>query len=191
MSYEEYLDDLSIPEATEWVDGEVIEMMSVSRAHAQMVRYVGRILDWYVEVRPIGEVYAEPFNMKTGPALPGRAPDLLLVLNDHADRLTDKNLAGPADLVVEVLSPGTEGTDRGDKFLEYEAGGVTEYWVLDPIREIADFYVRGNDGLFGRGETDADGYFTSTVLPGLRIHPNWLWSKRPVRQIMRELGLDD
>ena len=191
MSYEEYLDDPSIPEATEWVDGEVIEMMSVSRAHSLLVRYVGRLLDWYLESRPVGELHAEPFNMKTGPALPGRSPDLLLVLNDHAQRLTDKNLAGPADLVVEVLSPGTEGTDRGDKFLEYEAGGVAEYWVLDPIREIADFYVRRDDGLFGRGDTDAEGAFASTVLRGLRIHPDWLWSRRPVREVMRQLGLDD
>jgi Uma2 family endonuclease len=191
MSYEEYLDDLGIPEATEWVDGEVVEMMSVSPEHARLVAYLFRLLGSFLEARPLGEVFGEPFNMKTGPSLPGRSPDLLVILNDHAARVTEKNLAGPADIVIEVISPGTEATDRGSKFLEYEAGGVNEYWILDPHRLIADFYLRGSDGLFHEGERVADGAFASTVLPGLRVHPDWLWSRRPVRHVMRELGLDD
>ncbi len=191
MSYEEYLDDPAIPEATEWVDGEVIEMMSVSQEHARLVMYLSRLIGVYLEVRPIGEIFGEPFNMKTGPTLPGRSPDLLVLLEDHAGRMTTKNLAGPADLVIEVLSPGTEATDRGDKFLEYEGGGVVEYWLLDPLRRIAEFYVRGADGLFGTGAPDSEGAFSSVVLPGLRVHPDWLWSRRPVRAVMRELGLDD
>lgn len=191
MSYEEYLDDLSIPEATEWVDGEVIEMMSVSPEHARLVAYLFHLLQTYFDARPIGEVLGEPFNMKTGPSLPGRSPDLLVVLDDHAVRITAKNLAGPAGLAVEVISPGTEATDRGRKFVEYEAGGVSEYWLLDPHRHIAEFYVLGEDGRFGAGEMEADGSFASTVLPGLRIRPDWLWSRHTVRAIMRELGLDD
>src|SRR5688572_29108896 len=191
MSYEAYLCDPQIPAHTEWVDGEVIEMMSVSKAHAQTVRYLLQLLEAYLVARPIGDLYFEPFNMKTGKDLPGRSPDIMFVSAERADAVGDLSLNGPADIAIEVISPGTEGTDRGAKFLEYEQGGVGEYWVIDPLREISDFYVRAEDGLFRTGPTDDDGAFTSIILPGLRIHPDWLWSKRPVRQIMRELGLDD
>ncbi|MEX1102654.1 MAG: Uma2 family endonuclease, partial [Dehalococcoidia bacterium] len=178
MSYEEYLCDSTIPRHTEWVDGEVVEMMSVSKAHAQTVRYLLQLLEAYLVARPLGDLYFEPFNMKTAADLPGRSPDIMFVSAERADAVGDLSLQGPADVVIEVISPGTEGTDRGDKFLEYEQGGVAEYWVVDPLREIADFYVRGEDGLFRSGSVDADGSFASTVLPGLRIHPGWLWARR-------------
>ena len=47
---------------------------------------------------------------------------------EHLDRLTDSHLSGPADLAVEIVSPDSLGRDRGDKFAEYGAAGIPEYW---------------------------------------------------------------
>jgi len=38
------------------------------------------------------------------------------VAREHADRITDERVAGPADLIVEVISDDSVGRDRGDKF---------------------------------------------------------------------------
>ena len=56
---------------------------------------------------------------------------------EHLDRLTDSHLSGPADLVVEIVSPDSLGRDRGDKFAEYEAASIPEYWLIDPVRQQA------------------------------------------------------
>lgn len=189
MTYEEYLDDPSIEEHTEWVDGEVVPMMSVSRAHAELQMFLTVLIASYIQERNIGVLYADPFQMKVAPDLNGRAPDIMLVRAEHLDRLDDKHLEGPADLVIEIISPGTEHTDRGDKFVEYERGGVPEYWILDPLREIAEFFVRDEQGLFRGGEVSADGMFESPALDGLKVNVEWFWERPPVGPLLVELGI--
>ena len=98
-------------------------------------------------------------------------------------------LAGPADLVVEVISPGSRGLDRGDKLYEYEKGGVTEYWLLDPERKKAEFYVRGRDGSYTLAEF-AEGIFRSSVIKGLWLRVEWLWQRPlPIYAALHEVGL--
>jgi Uma2 family endonuclease len=184
MSYEEYLDDSTIDGHAEWVDGEVVPMMSVSRAHAQLSGCLFRLIGNYVEARRLGEVFYEPFQMKLST---GRAPDIIFVATDHADQIKDKHLEGPADLVIEIISPGTETVDRGDKFLEYESGGVPEYWILDPFREIAEFYVRDDAGIFRAARVSPDGVYESPALAGLRLKVDWSWERPPVGRLLDQL----
>ncbi|MEJ7756097.1 MAG: Uma2 family endonuclease [Nocardioidaceae bacterium] len=49
-------------------------------------------------------------------------------------------LDGAADLAIEIISPESIGRDRGEKFVEYEAAGIREYWLIDPERRQAEFY---------------------------------------------------
>jgi Uma2 family endonuclease len=47
----------------------------------------------------------------------------------------------PADLAVEIVPTESRLRDRGQKLAEYEMGGVREYWIIDPERRQAAFYV--------------------------------------------------
>ncbi|MFQ5793902.1 MAG: Uma2 family endonuclease [Candidatus Bipolaricaulia bacterium] len=42
---------------------------------------------------------------------------------------------------IEIISPESRLRDRGEKFAEYEMGGVQEYWLLDPEEKRVDFYM--------------------------------------------------
>lgn len=42
---------------------------------------------------------------------------------------------GAPDFVAEVLSPSSEGRDRGIKYRKYKNAGVKEYWMVDPEAE--------------------------------------------------------
>lgn len=189
MTYEEYLRAPGIPEHTEWVNGTVIEMMSVSKAHAALTGYLHKLLAMYVELKDLGELYQEPFQMRASPEGPGRSPDLVFLKTAHLARLQEQFLDGPADLVIEVLSPGTESVDRGDKFYEYERGGVAEYWIVDPVREVAEFYVLDAQGVFRVANVPPDGEFTSVALDGFRLNVDWLWSRKRVATVLKELGV--
>lgn len=58
-------------------------------------------------------------------------PDILVVLPDRSDRIGEKRVAAPADLVIEVSSPSTRRYDLGRKRELYEAAGTDEYWFVD------------------------------------------------------------
>ena len=90
---------------------------------------------------PIGRVLGEPFVMRL-PEFPKRRrePDLMVVLQSNPNKLTETYMDGAADICIEIVSPGTVGTDHGAKLYEYEKGGVQEYWIIDPIRDECRFY---------------------------------------------------
>jgi Uma2 family endonuclease len=82
---------------------------------------------------------------------------------------------GPADLVIEIMSPEGEERDRATKFVEYEAAGVPEYWLIDLLRHEAYFNVLGEDGRYHLRLPAPDGTYVSPVLEGFRLRPDWLW----------------
>jgi Uma2 family endonuclease len=174
----------------EWLDGEVVLLEPPSEKHQQLLGFLNCLIDLFVQFRSLGRVYIAPFQMRLTRS--GREPDLLFVHNDHLIRLKNSYLDGPADLVVEIISPESIGRDRGNKFYEYEAGGVPEYWLLDPITQRAEFYQLGEDGRYQLMQLQ-DSVYHAHVLPGFWLKPAWLWQDplpSPLRILAEIAGVD-
>lgn len=188
ISYEEFLQSKEYVWA-EWVDGEVIQLSPASKRHQLLVNFLAALLQHFVEANRLGLIISAPFQMKTGVDLPGREPDILFVASDHLERLQDTYLAGAADVVVEIISPESLTRDRGDKFYEYEKGGVEEYWVIDPIRQLAEFY-RLDNGVYRLAPIDS-GIYRSVRIAGLWLRVEWLWQEPlpSLMSILKEWGL--
>ena len=119
----------------------------------------------------------------------GREPDLLFVSAARLDLLKDMYLDGPADLTVEIISTDSRARDRGEKFYEYEQGGVREYWLIDPIRKQAEFYLLGDDNLYHLAPVGEE--FRSVVLKGLSLKVDWLWQEPlpPLLDVLKQWKL--
>ncbi len=189
MTYEEFLDWCDEDTRAEWVDGEVEMVSPASDRHQDLARFLTAVFSVYVEAHDLGIVRPAPFQMKTGADLPGREPDLLFVARKHRDRLRETHLDGPGDLVVEIVSPESIARDRGTKFYEYEVGGVREYWLIDPLRQQAEFYRLGKDGRYRVVLSGAEGVYRSEAMPGLWLQVEWLWQEPlpKVLDVLREL----
>ena len=96
-------------------------------------------------------------------------------------------MVGPADICIEVVrgqqsclqsaesrppmaSPESMARDYGEKFVEYEAGGVGEYWIIDPIREECRFDRLGENKRYASHYPDESGYYQTPNLPNLMLH---------------------
>ena len=191
LSYEDFLAWCDEDTWAEWVDGEIIMVPPASAQHQDIGSFIENFLRRYIESRNLGKLFRAPFQMKLGPDLPGREPDLLYVASDHLHRLKDTYLNGPADMVVEIISKESIDRDRGAKFVEYEAAGVSEYWLIDPIREQAEFYRRGADNHYHPVLPDDEGIYHSEAVEGFWLRVSWLWQEPlpPVLEIWRELNL--
>jgi Uma2 family endonuclease len=192
LTYEEFLDWCDEDTWAEWVDGEVQMVSPASEAHSELSTLLIAVLKFWADARDLGIVLTPPFQMSLpDPVRRGREPDLIFVRRENRGRLRETYLDGPADLVVEIVSPESIARDRGDKFLEYERGQVPEYWLLDPDRQQAEFYQLGADGRYRLALGGSTGTYVSPVLEGFPLSVDWLW-QRPLPKlpdVLRVLGL--
>jgi Uma2 family endonuclease len=190
MSYEEFLDWADEDTLAEWVDGKVIVTSPASNRHQQLVSFLDHLLGQYVIYRQVGEVRIAPFQMRLSRS--GREPDMLFLKTEHRHRLKSTYLDGPADLVVEIISPESIGRDRGDKFFEYEEAGIPEFWLLDPQTRRAEFYQLDAAGRY-RPIQPEDGIYRSAAIHGFWLREEWLWQEPlplPLKLLAEIAGLD-
>ena len=190
LSYEKFLEWDGENQHVEWVDGKVVPMPPISGPHYDENMFLVRLFGEYLERKDLGVIRGDPFQMKTGPDLPGRAPDLIFIARRNLRRLHHAFLEGPADLVVEIISPGSVTVDRVEKFGEYERGGVREYWLIDPPKSRAEFYRRGRDGQFALMKVGEDGIFRSLVVRGFWLRVEWLWRRPGMAEVRRAWDLE-
>lgn len=190
MSNEAYLDDPTVPQSSEWVDGYVVPTLIGSLPHSKLTGLFITALSLFVEDFDLGTIHHDPFNVKTGADLPDRAPEILFVNKQNLHRLRRKRLEGPADLVIEIVSDESRRRDQVIKLAEYEAGGVPEYWWLDQDVRDAGFYQMGGDPKYVCVGPDAAGVYQSVVLPRVRLNVAALWQNPlpKARDLLRTWG---
>ncbi len=178
LTYEEFLREYD-GQYAEYVDGEVIKDMSVTDKHDFLTKFLITILTFYISTKKLGRICGEPYQMKMkfGDKIKGREPDIFFVKTENLDRIKEQYFDGAADLVIEVISPESIVRDTEDKFEEYEAAGVKEYWIINPNRRTANFYGYDEKGRYKMLPISAEGNFESLIIDGLWIKVDWLWQE--------------
>jgi len=169
------------PETTQpaelW-DGELIMSPSPSPVHQEVVLAFYRCLYAWITPRQLGKAYTAPLDM----VLSTRCvlqPDVMFIVKSRLS-VVRQAIHGPADLVVEVISPGGENRDRLEKRALYQQHGVAEYWIIDPEAQIVEVLGLDSDTyeLLRRcrpGETA-----TSRLLPDFQVDVTALFAGQPL-----------
>lgn len=131
----------------EVIEGEI----SVSRAPDFIHQIIGTnivvSIGSYLKVKPIGTIVATP-GLILSP-IDGVIPDLVYMSNKRRDEiLREGKLHAAPELVIEILSSGTENIQR-DRIVKrqlYAKHGVEEYWVIDAQMRTLEVY-RLHEGL--------------------------------------------
>lgn len=127
---------------------------------------------WQIGASLGGTVLGRDFVMRLGDN--GFTPDLSFIAGEHLSQLRVYYLNGAADLVIEVILPGHSYADKVAKKDYYQAGGVTEYWIIDPKTEQIEFW-RNLDGQFQQQQQESDGCYRPSNIPGLVFMSQRLW----------------
>ena len=90
------------------------------------------------------------------------------------------------EFIVEVLSPSTESIDRGDKFRDYAANGVREYWIIDPDAQTVEQYVL-TDGAYALQVKLRSGTIASDVVTGFEIPVRAIFDVQENRNMLRKI----
>lgn len=165
-----YEDLLAFPDDSrrhEIINGEHFVTPSPLRKHQIVVIQLGRLMAEFLLERRLGEVYTAPFDVILSD-YDVVQPDLMVVLNDRLELVTERGILGAPNLVIEVLSEATERRDRGEKLKLYAKYGVCEYWLVDPETEILEVYSP-SESLQAREHLHSQDTLESLLLAGFSV----------------------
>ena len=150
-------------------DGELIVVPAPNMAHQGISTTLLRLIDTLVYLRKLGKVFHAPTDVVFSDTEVVQ-PDLIFVSNERSHILTENNIRGAPDLIIEILSPSTAGRDRTFKRTLYERHGVKEYWMVDPSARNITILLLGESGyelagIYGEGQT-----LTSLTLSGFSLN---------------------
>ena len=170
-TYEEFM---ALPEGGpvryEIIDGDLCMTPAPSPRHQEISINLSGIVWNFLRTNPLGKVYASPVDVVFSQEPPQVVePDLVFVAAEHVSLITEKNLQGVPDLLVEILSPTTSLRDRREKLALYERFGVPEYWIVDPERTTIQVFRLSGERYAEALEFGLGDRLETPLLPGLSI----------------------
>ena len=159
----------------ELVDGEIVVSPSPNLHHAEVIAELFFLIKLHVDRHDLGKVFMDT-DTEFGPN-DVRRPDILYFRKVRIKRLDPLQTTELPDLAVEVISPGSEQTDRKAKFKQYAKGGIGYYWIIDPRDRTFEAYVLtgGKYKLAASGSTAE--IVRAAPFPKLEIPLEKLWWK--------------
>lgn len=147
----------------------------LSIGHQRVSRELHHHIYTYLRQTKFGEVLNAPVGVRLGDG-DILEPDLVVVLNERADRIGTQVIEGAPDLVVEILSPGSARRDLGVKRELYERHGVTEYWIVDPAGRSIEVLSLNKGryertGLFGHNDELHSALLSEIAIPIVEVFP--------------------
>lgn len=165
-----YQDYLNTPDDVRYqlIEGALVREPAPTVPHQRVLLKLALLITPFVEDNRLGEVLLAPTDVYLSDTNVVQ-PDLLFVSAARAEIITERDIHGPPDLVVEVASPSTQRRDHGVKLDIYARYGVVEYWLVDPSAKAVET-LRLEDSLFiVTGHLGPADTLTSPLLPGLTI----------------------
>jgi len=168
FTYEDYK---NLPESEtrryELLEGELIMVPSPNFEHQRISGNLEFVLRGFIQEKNLGTIIYAPFDVHLGEDVV--QPDILFISKGRSGIITEAEIQGAPDLVIEILSLATAERDRTYKRTLYARHGVKEYWLVDPERKRVEVFTLKEGrfeivGVYGKTEI-----LTSPSLPGLSI----------------------
>jgi Uma2 family endonuclease len=171
LTYDDFVHFPDDGQRHELIDGEHYVTPSPNTRHQAISGTLHGLIWTWLQAHPIGRLFHAPYDVVFSP-FDVVEPDLLYLSNERAAQvLTPLHAKGVPELVIEIASKSTRKRDETLKRQLYERAGVSEYWLVDPMRDKIRVYRRDGAG-FGEPLEylrEADDVLMTPLLPGLAL----------------------
>ncbi len=174
-TYEDYLktpDDVRY----ELIEGELIMTPSPVTRHQWISILLAAEILRYVLDNNLGKVFTSPFDVYLDNENVVQ-PDILFISKDRLNIITDKNVQGSPDFIIEILSESTVYRDAIQKKRLYARFGVKEYWIVAPDDKLVEVYYLKDKGEYQLLKTYLENdIIESQIIRGLKIELNRIFA---------------
>jgi len=142
-TYEDYLQLPDDRNRYEIINGELIMTPAPKMIHQNVISNLFYDLNDFVRKNKLGKVYTAPCDVLFSEKNVVQ-PDILFIAKENEQIITEENVKGAPNLIIEVLSPSTAYYDLIEKKELYEKFGVKEYWIVDPKKQWVEIHLLEN-----------------------------------------------
>lgn len=131
----------SLPEGTlvQLINNQLVMSPAPSFTHQKVSADLFNLIYNFVGKSKLGLVLTAPFDVYLNSKNAFR-PDIIFVANENLSLIKENGLHGAPDMAIEIISTQTCNYDLEDKMEVYAAGGVKEYWIVEPHEKRAKGY---------------------------------------------------
>ena len=165
-----FYEEMTEQQKVEFINGVVFMHSPAKIQHVEVVTLLLRLLSIHVDRHNLGWTGSEKCLVCL--TRNDYEPEIVFYGREKASLFQPLQMKMPApDFVVEVLSPSTEHYDRGVKFEDYAAHGISEYWIIDPVTRTVEQYALpvGGTTYQAVGIWNGDAEIVSVAVPGFRL----------------------
>ena len=124
------------------IEGELFMTPSPTTFHQMLSGRLEYGLLKYVEKYNVGFVFDAPLDVYLTDQ-DVYQPDIIFISNENKSIIRER-IKGAPDLVMEILSESTGYLDIKTKKKVYEASGIKEYWIVDPMEKSVEIFALEN-----------------------------------------------
>ena len=174
LTLEEFYELMDEDSKAELVDGVIIMPSYASTPHERIFSFLHSIMQVYVSARNLGMVLGSHSLVRIT-SYTGREPDLLFVRKERYSIITEKEITGAPDLIVEIISPDDSPREVTSKQAQYELIGVSELWLINLSRKRVTQLLLDENGRYQIAFQGTEGILRCKVIEGFAIQVEWLW----------------
>ncbi len=161
----------------ELVNGELVPMSLGTGQHGEIIHVLERRLEREIEAAPLPWIARKGLigvqSPRSGRWETSRIPDITVMRAEQWYAMGNREAVilaheAPPILVVEVVSESTKTVDYRGKVSEYAVLDISEYWIVDPLRERVTVCVLV-DGLYDQDVFGGEEAIASTIFPNLTV----------------------
>ena len=159
----------------EIIEGELYMTPAPSLKHQTILGKLHIVIHNFVDNKNLGKIFLAPCDVVFS-NINVMQPDLIFIAKKSYLILTDLNIQGAPDLLIEILSPSTKENDQIYKKQVYEKFGVKEYWIIDPVGESVEIWSLINKKYNLVEHANKEQTITSHLLKELKIELTQVFS---------------
>ncbi len=178
LTYKDYLNLPDDGQRYELIHGELVMTPAPVPLHQEVLLKIAKQFSDFLEKNPLGQLFIAPCDVVLD-SVNVVQPDIFFISQKRTRIITDKNIQGAPDLIIEIISPTTAYYDLVSKKDVYQQFGVREYWLVDPIRRSVQVLVLTDGKWVVDQEVIGDGSVASRLLPEFRISLSTIFPQLP------------
>lgn len=171
FTYSDYKDFPEDGKRYEILEGRLLMVPSPFTPHQRVSFELSLQLGLHIKRKDMGVIFCAPYDVVLSEVTVVQ-PDIIYVSKENSKIITEENIKGVPDLVIEIVSKTSKKNDETTKKMIYAQSNIKEYWIVYPESKELKVYAEPEKGYFLWKSFSKEDLLSTPTFPDLNLTLN-------------------